>query len=519
MPSHTILYIVDPQVDFMNPSGALYVPGAKEIIPKMVEAIRGAKKNNLDIYVSADCHWEDTTPEFSKNGGDFPVHCVAGTVGAEIVPEIQAELDDYEHVHMLYKNGVDIWKEPETENIFYNIQKEILWPHVLIMGVATDFCVKKAVKGFERHGWDITILSNCVAGVDSIASKHFLKKKSRITSRYNRRNLLEILNEDFNHIRDRLNVLGYFTENDSEKITPIIEEFIIQQVINHKKDGVVIGLSGGMDSTLVAAATKSAFMHWPPSRVPEYRIVGLSIPTAVNSEQDTSDAAKIAEALGIEFHTVDLEKITCATIQALPEQVSPYDKGNMISRLRANVLHTYAAQHNLLVLGTGNRDEDYGVGYYTLFGDGAVHCSPIGEISKRMVKILLKTYGKRFSRIIDEIANKEPAAGLESGQTDFKDLGYSYEFVELCYMIVLVKELGVKPNGIILRLFDQFDKDHERAKELGCVKFTDWSQATDDYGKRHEIAISKEGLVNPPKCYLHIFPYVESPVSFKEGLK
>jgi NH3-dependent NAD+ synthetase len=111
-----------------------------------------------------------------------------------------------------------------------------------------------------------------------------------------------------------------------------------------------------------------------------------------------------------------------------------------------------------------------------------------------MVKLLLKEFGKRFSRIIEEIANKEPSAGLENNQTDFKDLGYSYEFVELAGWRYI--------RGFKLRMIEQFHKDRERAQALGCVKFNTWREALADYDRRHKIAIMKSKLVNPPICSL-----------------
>jgi len=78
-----------------------------------------------------------------------------------------------------------------------------------------------------------------------------------------------------------------------------------------------------------------------------------------------------------------------------------------------------------LVVGTGNKDEDFGVAYYTLFGDGAVHLSPIGNLPKRLVREMAAYLG------FDDLAGRVSMAGLEPGQTSFKDLGCDYEFAEV----------------------------------------------------------------------------------------
>jgi NAD+ synthase len=85
---------------------------------------------------------------------------------------------------------------------------------------------------------------------------------------------------------------------------------------------------------------------------------------------------------------------------------SIFHKGNMIARVRANVLSTKAATEKKIVAGTGNKDEDFGIGYYTLFGDGAVHLSPIGGLSKRLVREMASFLG-----LGGHIVNRVPTAG------------------------------------------------------------------------------------------------------------
>src|SRR3989339_2218766 len=211
-----------------------------------------------------------------------------------------------------------------------------------------------------------------------------------------------------------------------------IGRFITDTVLSAHKTGGVIGLSGGVDSTVVAALAQMAFnIHNRLELGPKLELVGYILPSKTNQPEDALDGLKVARRLGIRHEIYNIEP-----------HISPYDnilsradkksylfhKGNAISRARGNILSTFAALENKIVLGTGNKDEDFGVGYYTLFGDGAVHFSPIGELHKRQVRQVATYLG------FADLAQRVPTAGLEPGQTDFKDLGYSYETVELVTM-------------------------------------------------------------------------------------
>jgi NAD+ synthase len=184
--------------------------------------------------------------------------------------------------------------------------------------------------------------------------------------------------------------------------------------------GAVLGMSGGIDSTVVAALTQQAFKDRD-----DLILYGYALPTKLNSPADVEDAQWVADTFKIPFHVIDLDPAVRGMDNIFP-RLEAYHRGNMISRTRANVLHTYAAKQNAIVMGTGNRDEDYGVGYYTLLGDGAVEMNPIGFLSKRLVREVGRCFGLP-ARLVERV----PTAGLEANQTDEKDLGYTYAFVEL----------------------------------------------------------------------------------------
>ncbi|MFH1182287.1 MAG: NAD(+) synthase [Candidatus Woesearchaeota archaeon] len=270
-------------------------------------------------------------------------------------------------------------------------------------------------------------------------------------------------------------------EMDPEKVAGEIGEFIVAACSEVGATGVVIGLSGGVDSTTTAALAADAFRK----QAAGLEVVGYILPTKLNAQADTLDGISVAKNLGIRYEVLDLEPIVEAHKCTNPEAFrSNYEKGNMISRIRANILSTKAATERKIVMGTGNKDEDFGVGYYTLFGDGAVHMSPIGNLPKRLVRQMARHYG------FNGIAGKEPSAGLEPGQTDFKDLGYSFDSVE-----IVLEGLRQGFTSEQLYIHPQVRKCIEH--ELG-QKFNSVDAAVNDIIRRHyEIAIPKMKIIHP----------------------
>lgn len=275
---------------------------------------------------------------------------------------------------------------------------------------------------------------------------------------------------------------------DPEIVAREIEDFIADQVRKHNKTGGVIGLSGGVDSTTTAALAKRGF-----DRAGNMELIGYVLPSSTNSPKDAEDAVKVAERLGIRHEVIDIEVHVAAFAVTNPEAVDRvYDKGNMMSRIRANILHTKAATENKLVLGTGNKDEDYGIGYFTHFGDGAVHNNPLGGLSKRLVRQMASYLG------FQDMAERTPTAGLEPGQTDFKDLGYSYGLVE---MVIVAKDQGMDIGDIAANtdVIDTAESDFAQYKrQYGKTKHATVDAAIDDILRRHNVAGYKAELISPP---------------------
>jgi NAD+ synthase len=280
-------------------------------------------------------------------------------------------------------------------------------------------------------------------------------------------------------------------EMDCDKVSGEIGDFVIEQVRCTGTTGCVVGLSGGVDSSTTAALIKRAFDRHAAAK---YELVGYILPSNLNKQDDIKDAQGIARHLGIRCELISIEKPVEALRATNPEAFeSIFHKGNMISRVRANVLSTKAATEKKIVAGTGNKDEDFGIGYYTLFGDGAVHVSPIGGLPKRLVREMAAFLG-----LDPAIVNRIPTAGLEPGQSDYRDLGYDYDVVELISEGV-VQGLTVDELIRHAQIVPLVGKQMQHYKTVfGISKFTRVRQVLEDVMRRHEIAKGKMQIIHPP---------------------
>lgn len=181
-------------------------------------------------------------------------------------------------------------------------------------------------------------------------------------------------------------------------------------------EGLVVGISGGVDSALISALAMKACA--------KDKVLGLIIPCG-GSKADEESAMKVVKAIDIDARRVDLSGILAEfDVQVnrdLPEETQRLRYANAKSRLRMVALYYYANALNYLVLGTSNRTE-IELGYYTKYGDGGVDIEPIGHLLKREVREMAAYLG-----IPDEVVNRTPSAGLWEGQTDEEEIGFSYD--------------------------------------------------------------------------------------------
>jgi len=178
---------------------------------------------------------------------------------------------------------------------------------------------------------------------------------------------------------------------------------------------VLIGLSGGIDSALVAAIARDA--------VGPENVVGISMPTRFNSAGTKTDARRLARNLGIVFHEIPIEKI----LGAFQKTLRPYSKGlsgglageNIQSRIRGNILMAFSNAFGWLVLTTGNKSE-MATGYCTLYGDMSGGYAVIKDILKTRVYDLARYVNRRDKRNVIPLSviRRAPSAELRFGQKD-----------------------------------------------------------------------------------------------------
>ena len=192
-----------------------------------------------------------------------------------------------------------------------------------------------------------------------------------------------------------------------------IEKFLQEYLESSHCKGYVLGLSGGVDSSLVAAIARKA--------VGKDKLYCYAIDIDSN-KADVDDAKKVAEELDLNLEVINLSDTYHSYLEKLDgEDFIRLTKSNLKVRMRMVALFTYAQEHSSLVLGTDNMDERY-VGYFTKYGDGAADLLPIVYLTKREVRKAAELYG-----LSSVLANRVPSAGLFEGQTDETEMGVTYE--------------------------------------------------------------------------------------------
>lgn len=185
--------------------------------------------------------------------------------------------------------------------------------------------------------------------------------------------------------------------------------FLKHEVSNAGANGAVVGISGGLDSAVVAILCKEAFGD---------NVFGVLMPSQFSSQSSTDDAKELCEKFQIDYEIVPIAPMVEAY-----NPVMGHDRlriGNFSARMRMAVLYDISAREKSLVVGTSNRSEIL-LGYGTIFGDTACAINPIGSIYKSDEFAFAKFLG-----VPESILNKRPSADLWAGQADEDELGWSY---------------------------------------------------------------------------------------------
>ena len=200
-----------------------------------------------------------------------------------------------------------------------------------------------------------------------------------------------------------------------EKLVQKLCVWMEDKVIEAKAKGIVFGLSGGIDSAVVAALSIRVFPQ---------NTLAIIMPCH-SLEADINDALNFINKFNIPYKIIDLSKMYDSFVHLLNNgkngESIKLAEVNIKPRLRMTNLYYFANKLNYLVVGTGNKSELM-IGYFTKYGDGGTDILPLGNLVKSQVRELAKYLG-----IPKKIINKPPSAGLWEGQTDEKEIGISYE--------------------------------------------------------------------------------------------
>ncbi len=227
-----------------------------------------------------------------------------------------------------------------------------------------------------------------------------------------------------------------------EETVKVLTDFIQTEVHKAGFSKIVIGLSGGLDSSLSAALAVLA--------LGKENVIGVIMPFETSSPDSLTDARQIAAKLDIPHHLVEITPMVKPYLEMHPEMDS-IRRGNVMARMRMIVLYDISAAEKALVLGTGNKTESL-LGYCTLWGDMACALNALGDLYKCQVRALAKHLG-----LPESITAKKPSADLWAGQTDEEELGFSYDDADALLELLIDRSLSaeeVEALGYSRRLID-----------------------------------------------------------------
>jgi len=213
-----------------------------------------------------------------------------------------------------------------------------------------------------------------------------------------------------------------------------LEAFLRDEMLVRRGIGkAIIGLSGGIDSALVAYLCARALGH--------ENVYAIRMPYRTSSPSSLSDAQRIADALGINLETIEISDAVDGYLKHAPD-ADARRKGNVMARMRMLVLFDQSARRSALPVGTGNKTERL-MGYFTWHADDTPPVNPIGDLYKTQVWALARHLG-----VPNEVVDKPPSADLEANQTDESDLGITYAKADRILNLIL---LGYRDDAIVAR--------------------------------------------------------------------
>ena len=241
-------------------------------------------------------------------------------------------------------------------------------------------------------------------------------------------------------------IIDEIKNQDYSSITSTIENFLEEQMQKNHAEGLILGLSGGIDSAVLAYICKRKFGD---------KTTALVMPdTAITPKTETEDALKMISITGIQYKLIDINPI----VNEYSMYLEPNEraKGNLRARVRTNILYYYANAKNYLVLGSSDKSE-YLIGYFTKFGDGASDITPIVSLYKLQVREIAKYLG-----VPENIILKKSSPHLWKDHEAENELGVSYEEVDSILYCLFEKKLSAeetqKTTGIEMTTIEKIQE-------------------------------------------------------------
>jgi len=257
-------------------------------------------------------------------------------------------------------------------------------------------------------------------------------------------------------------------------------EFLKDEVYKTGIDRVIVGLSGGLDSAVVAVLLQEIFKD---------KFLAVMMPTQYSSESSLKDSQELIDKFGIRSIKIDISEYL-EVFNSNNLDSNSLRKGNFSARVRMIILYDLSAKERALVIGTSNKSELL-LGYGTIFGDLASALNPIGDIYKSDLFSFAKFLG-----VPDSIIDKPPSADLFDGQSDEKEIGYTYVEIDRVFKLYVEDRLSVKSivslgedKNLVNMLVTRMYRNHFKRKMPIIVKLTDRTFGHDFlYGRDVQIS-------------------------------
>lgn len=240
--------------------------------------------------------------------------------------------------------------------------------------------------------------------------------------------------EQLIHSTVKPNTLEELLGQDYKKISNKIEKFISAYISKSSAKGLVIGLSGGLDSSVVLKLSVNALGR--------SNVLGLVMPSDITPREDTTHAIDLAKELMIRYHIIDIHPIVQKFEEVLPENKEA--RGNLMARIRMSILYYYAGVNRYLVAGTSDKSEVQ-IGYFSKFGDGAADIMPIAVLYKTQVRAL-----GRYLGLPAVIVQKKSSPRLWENHLAEEEIGMDYEMID--QILHLLGDKKISPRDVIRNL-------------------------------------------------------------------